>query len=321
MFLPTFMTSEQPGSHVFLQTLTIFIHIQDEKCPAPGGHIFQATGTIFELVQDIIGTNLLTMFHDDWTIITASRVLTRKKATPPWYIIGTNRLTKFQDDRTINVASRVLIRKNVPPPGGHTNLLTRFHEDWTINVASRVLTFHIRTNLLTKFHEDRKINVANVFQPTGIIFELVKDIVGMNLLTKFNENQTINVAPITNLLTKFHENWTISLTKAIYMYSHIRKNALPPVGHVFKVTEIIFKLIQDIIGTNLLIKFHEDRKINVASRVLTRKNACPLHHFKTYRTINVASRVHVFQANLTILELIQDIIETNLLTKFHEDGQ
>ncbi|KAH3721385.1 hypothetical protein DPMN_064308 [Dreissena polymorpha] len=28
---------------------------------------------------------------------------------------------------------------------------------------------------------------------------------------------------------------------------------------------------------------------------------------------------HVFQENVTIFELIQDIIETNLLTKFHED--
>ncbi|KAH3887223.1 hypothetical protein DPMN_011239 [Dreissena polymorpha] len=29
MFLPTFMTSEHPGSHIFQQTRTIFIHIQD----------------------------------------------------------------------------------------------------------------------------------------------------------------------------------------------------------------------------------------------------------------------------------------------------
>ncbi|KAH3885502.1 hypothetical protein DPMN_009496 [Dreissena polymorpha] len=61
-----------------------------------------------------------------------------------------------------------------------------------------------------------------------------------------------------------------------------------------------------IIETNLLTKFHEDWPINVASRVLTRKNAPPLGS-------------HVFQANVTIFELIQDIIETNLLTKFHED--
>ncbi|KAH3713860.1 hypothetical protein DPMN_073661 [Dreissena polymorpha] len=66
---------------------------------------------------------------------------------------------------------------------------------------------------------------------------------------------------------------------------------------------------QDIIGTNLLTKFHEDRKINVASRIGTSgmtKNAPPRSG-------------HVFQANTIIFELIQDIIETNLLTKFHED--
>ncbi|KAH3809928.1 hypothetical protein DPMN_138310 [Dreissena polymorpha] len=54
---------------------------------------------------------------------------------------------------------------------------------------------------------------------------------------------------------------------------------------------------------NLLTKFYEDQTINVASRVI---NAPPLGS-------------HVFQANVTIFELIQDIIKTNLLTKFHED--
>ncbi|KAH3782961.1 hypothetical protein DPMN_160886 [Dreissena polymorpha] len=95
-------------------------------------------------------------------------------------------------------------------------------------------------------------------------------------------------------------------------------------------------MAQNIIGTNLLCKFHEDRKINVASRVLTRfyyshiqKNAPPPggHVFLPTGiifklTINVASRVltsHVFQVNVTIFELIQDIIKTNLLTKFHDD--
>ncbi|KAH3716865.1 hypothetical protein DPMN_059596 [Dreissena polymorpha] len=90
----------------------------------------------------------------------------------------------------------------------------------------------------------------------------------------------------------------------------------------------------NIIGTNLLTKFHDDRKINVTSRV---KIAPPLWwqyiigmnlltEFHEDRTINVASREkcptlgsHVFQAKVTIFELIQDIIGTNLLSKFHED--
>ncbi|KAH3873712.1 hypothetical protein DPMN_036948 [Dreissena polymorpha] len=50
-------------------------------------------------------------------------------------------------------------------------------------------------------------------------------------------------------------------------------------------------------------RFHEDRTVNMASRV---KIAPPLGS-------------HVFQANIIIFELIQNIIETNLLTKFHED--
>ncbi|KAH3798341.1 hypothetical protein DPMN_151940 [Dreissena polymorpha] len=38
---------------------------------------------------------------------------------------------------------------------------------------------------------------------------------------------------------------------------------------VFKPTETIFELFHDIIGTHLLTKFHEDRTVNVASRLLT----------------------------------------------------
>ncbi|KAH3849157.1 hypothetical protein DPMN_091553 [Dreissena polymorpha] len=89
----------------------------------------------------------------------------------------------------------------------------------------------------------------------------------------------------------------------------LEKNAPPLGSHIFQANVTIFKFIQDIIGTNLLTKFHEDQKIHVASRVLTshiKKNAPPLGS-------------HVFQANVTIFELIQDIVETNLLIKFHED--
>ncbi|KAH3698077.1 hypothetical protein DPMN_085593 [Dreissena polymorpha] len=65
----------------------------------------------------------------------------------------------------------------------------------------------------------------------------------------------------------------------------------------------IFELVQDIIGTNLLTKFHKDPTINVASTV---KNA-------------PTTGAHVFQLTGPILELIQDNIRTNLLTKIHED--
>ncbi|KAH3811548.1 hypothetical protein DPMN_139958 [Dreissena polymorpha] len=277
------------------------------------------------------------------------------------------------------------LEKNAPPLGDHvfqaniiileltqeiieTNLLTKCHEDWTINVASRVLTrknarpwwpYIIGTNLLTKFHDDRNINVTSrvhmmtnapppgghVFQPTGIIFELVQDNIGMNLLTNHIKK---NAPPLGS-----HVFSSKLLTG---------KNAPPHGGHVFQPKGVISELVQNIIGMNLLTNhikkapplgsnFHEDRKINVASRVLTRKNDPPpggrvfqptgiifelvqdiikmniLNKFHEDQTINVASRVknapplgsHVFQANVTIFELIQYIIETNLLTKFHED--
>ncbi|KAH3704991.1 hypothetical protein DPMN_080053 [Dreissena polymorpha] len=61
-----------------------------------------------------------------------------------------------------------------------------------------------------------------------------------------------------------------------------------------------------VIGINLLTKFHENKTINVASRVLTRKNAPP-------------SADRNFQPIITILVLVQDIMRTNLLTTFHDD--
>ncbi|KAH3716534.1 hypothetical protein DPMN_059258 [Dreissena polymorpha] len=153
-------------------------------------------------------------FHEDWTINVASRVLTRKNAPPPPYIIGTNLLTKFHDDRKLNVTSRVLTRKIAPPLWWPyiigMNLLTEFHEDQTINVASRV--------------KNAPPLGGHVIKANVTIFEL-QDIINTNLLTKFHQDWTINVA--SRVLTRFY-------------YSHIKKNAAPPGGHVFQPTGIIF---------------------------------------------------------------------------------
>ncbi|KAH3853108.1 hypothetical protein DPMN_095631 [Dreissena polymorpha] len=293
-----------------------------EKCPAPGGHVFKATITIFKLIQDIIGTNLLTKFYDDRKINVTSRPRPRGDHVyqPTGIIfelvqdiIGMILLTEFHEDRTINVASKVLTRfyysliqpfkEKCPAPWRPyiigTNLLTKFHDDRKINVTSRVLTRKNAPPLVLT-----RINApppgGHVFKPTGIIFELVQDIIGMNLLTKknapplgshvFQAKVTIfeHIQDIigTNLLSKFHEDWKINTASRVltrFYYSHIWKNAPPPGGHVFQPTSIIFELVQDIIGMNLL----------------TKKNAPTLGS-------------HVFQANVTI-------IENNLLTKFHED--
>ncbi|KAH3876238.1 hypothetical protein DPMN_000075 [Dreissena polymorpha] len=362
------------------------------------------------LTKYIIGTNLLTKFHKDRKINEASRVLTRKNALPAGShvlqptgiifehvqdIIGINLLTKFHEDRTVNVASRVLtrfyyrhIQKNAPPLGSHANFLTKFHEDWKINEQCPAPDGHvfkatktmfeliqdiIRTNLLTKFHDDRIINVTSrVLTRKNAPPPWWPSFIGINLLTKFHEDPTINVAsrvknasPLgshifqakvtifkliqdiigTNLLTKFHEDPKINVASRVLK----RKNAPPPGGHVFQPTGIIFELVQDIIGMNLLTKFHEDLTINVASRVLTRfyyshirKNAPPFgsHIFQAKVTIfeliqyiigtNLLTKVltrknapppggHVFQPTGIIFEFVQDIIGMNLLTKFHED--
>ncbi|KAH3786662.1 hypothetical protein DPMN_164770 [Dreissena polymorpha] len=76
---------------------------------------------------------------------------------------------------------------------------------------------------------------GNVFKHTITIFALVHDIIRTNVFTK--------------------------------------EITMPSDGHVVQSTGTIFNLIQDVIGTNLLTMFYDDWKMNVASRVLTRKNA------------------------------------------------
>ncbi|KAH3849897.1 hypothetical protein DPMN_092301 [Dreissena polymorpha] len=321
-------------------TRIYYSHIR-KNAPPPGSHVFQPTGIIFQLIQDIIWMNLLTKFHEDRTVNVASR----EKCPAPWKPF-------FQ----ANIIIFELIQDII-----ETNLLTKFHEDWTINVASRVLT---RKNAPPLFHDDRKINVnSRVLTRKRAPPLWWPYIIGMNLLTEFHEDRTINVASREKCPAPWQpchssKHWTINVASRVLT----RKNAPPPGGHVFQPTGIIFALIQDTIGRNLVTKknapplgshvfkakFHEDRKINVASRV---KNAPPpgvhvfqptgiifnlvqdiigmnlLTKFHEDRTVNVASRVknapplgsHVFQASVTIFKLIQDIIEINLLTKFHED--
>ncbi|KAH3775645.1 hypothetical protein DPMN_177051 [Dreissena polymorpha] len=267
--------------------------------------------------QNIIGTTLLTKFHKDWKLNLASRV---KHAPPPCShvfqptciifeliqnIIGMNLLTNFHEDHTVNVASRVLtrfyyshIRKNAPPLGSNVFQIEQYMLPLEL-IPRPWWPYIIATNLLTKLHDDRKIYVTSrvltrkmplprgghAFQPTGIIFKLVQDI-GMNLLTKKN-------APPLN--------------------SHVFQENEKRLTPWWPSTKTILELIQDIIGTNLLTKFHEGWKINVASRVLTGKNALPPgSHFNDDQIINVAPIVknapplgnHVFQAKTSIFALI-----------------
>ncbi|KAH3692825.1 hypothetical protein DPMN_194579 [Dreissena polymorpha] len=274
------------GSH-FNEDRIIDVAPIVKNAPPLGSHVFQANATIFELVQHIIGMNLLTKFHKDWTINVASRVLTRKNARPPGGhdfkatktilnliqdIIGTNLLTKFHEDRKINVASRVLKRK-CPPPGNIIvmNLLTKFNENQIINVVPIV--------------KKAPVPWQPCFQGNATIFKLVQHIIGMILLTKVLTRN--NALPPGG---HFHENRKINVASRPY-----KKKCPDPWRPCFQPTCIIFELIQHIIGmnlltrkyspplgshvfqanTNLLTKFHDDWTINVASRVLTRQMLTP----------------------------------------------
>ncbi|KAH3881892.1 hypothetical protein DPMN_005819 [Dreissena polymorpha] len=144
----------------------------------------------------------------------------------------------------------------------------------------------------------------------------------------------------------FHEERTVNLASRV-LTSHIMKNDPPRDGHVFQRTGTIFKLVQDIIETNLLANIHDDQTIKVASRVLTRfyfSNKRPYAllpgdyvfqpTFHEDWTLNVASRLltsyiiknapppggHVLQPTLTIFRLVQNNIWTHFLKNAPPSG-
>ncbi|KAH3866847.1 hypothetical protein DPMN_029970 [Dreissena polymorpha] len=171
--------------------------MKNEPQKAPWRKCFQQTRTIFELYQDIIGTNLLTKFHEEPTIYVASTVLTRQI-----FMTHNGRQTidkRFIQGNCFTCFHYIHIEKTTPPPGGHvfppiwtifelnlftffhyihlektapppdineTNGLTKFHDDWAKRVTSRVFTRNTAPPL-----------GGHVFQVTGIIFELNQHII------------------------------------------------------------------------------------------------------------------------------------------------
>ncbi|KAH3723755.1 hypothetical protein DPMN_049549 [Dreissena polymorpha] len=295
-----------------------------KNTPPTGGHVFLPIWTIFELVPDINKTNVLTNFHDYWANIVTSRVFTRENC------------------------HYIHIKKNAPPTGGHV-----FSPIWTIVELVRDIN---KTNVLTNFRDDwAKFHVIEL---TGTIFKLYSHIKETNVLTKFHENWAKNVT--SRVFTCFHNIhieknasptgghvfspiWTIfELIRDINntnCFSQIRKTAPPTGGHVCQRTGTTFELNQhiiktniltnfelnrDFIGTKLLTKFHEDRTINVASRVFT--NKCGRTNERTYDGQRPVTKAHLSnqfhdprRLTETIFELNSRIKETNVLTKFHEN--
>ncbi|KAH3853130.1 hypothetical protein DPMN_095652 [Dreissena polymorpha] len=223
-------------------------------------------------------TNVLTKLHENWAKNVISRVEKCPAAAMFFHRSGpfSNSsdisikpmiLINFHDDWAKIVTSRVFTRKTAPPTGGHVCQQT----GTTFELNQHI----IKTDILTKLHENWALNV------TSTVFELDRDIIGTNILTKFHEDRTINVAsrvfknksknappPGSHVFHHtFQEDWTINGTSKVLT----RKNAPPTGSNVFQPTGNIFELVQNIIGTNLLTKFLEDRTINVASSVLTRQ--------------------------------------------------
>ncbi|KAH3838587.1 hypothetical protein DPMN_111995 [Dreissena polymorpha] len=304
-----------------------YIHIE-KNAPPTGDHVFSPIWTIFELVRDINKTNCLQGFF----------LKPNKENCPPptgshvIQLTGTLfELNSHIKETNFTCFHYIHIEKNAPPTGGHV-----FSPIWTIFELVRDIN---KTNVLTNFHVFTRILYSqirktapptggHVFQRTRTTFELNQHIIKTNILTNFELDRDFIE---TKLLTKFHEDWTINVASRVFTNkcgrtdrrwtktghkSSPEQSASPVSKHLSGLeqqthnvcpwTQVMYRACPDIIGTNLLTKFHEYRKINVASRVLTRKNAPP-------------HGSHVFQPTGIIFYLFQDIIRMNLLTKFHED--
>ncbi|KAH3776780.1 hypothetical protein DPMN_178213 [Dreissena polymorpha] len=222
-------------------------------------------------------------------------------------------------------------------------LSKKFHEDWAKNVSSRLFTsfnyIHIKKTAPPPGDHAKNVT-SRVPLPGGHVFLPIQTIFELNC--RIQE---------TNVLTKFHEDWAKNVSYRLFTcfyYIHIEKTAPPPGGHVFPPIMTICELIRDIYKiiannvtsrendppsgghvflsirtifehnrhtqkTHVLTKFHEDYTKNVTSRVFT----C-FHYIHIEKTAPPPGG-HVFSSIWTIFELVRDINEINVLTKFHDN--
>ncbi|KAH3725274.1 hypothetical protein DPMN_051108 [Dreissena polymorpha] len=102
-------------------------------------------GYIFDLGLNIIKTNILSKFYDNWNKNVTSRVLTMK-----YY--KKNVTTEFHEYSTKNVTFRVYTRKTAPPSSGlFQKDETICNDNWTSNVTSTAKTSrHTGTRFLNE---------------------------------------------------------------------------------------------------------------------------------------------------------------------------
>ncbi|KAH3702473.1 hypothetical protein DPMN_077496 [Dreissena polymorpha] len=92
---------------LFQKDLTINVTYRKKNVQPPGGHVFQPTGPNLEPSPDIIGKNVHTKFHEEWTRNLTSRVLSKRNALP---------LGGHSFRRTITI---FLTHEKCLAPGGH----------------------------------------------------------------------------------------------------------------------------------------------------------------------------------------------------------
>ncbi|KAH3725636.1 hypothetical protein DPMN_051484 [Dreissena polymorpha] len=199
----------------------------------------------FPTHPDIIGTNLLTKFHEDQRKNVASRVFTRKTVPPTGGNVFKQTRTTFKLIQHI-IKTNILTNFTLDPDSFGTKLLTKFHEDRKRNEPSRVKTAPLAKNVTSRvfkcFHyihieTNAQPTGGHVFSPIWTIFELIRDINKINVLTNT------------------HDDWPKIVTSRVLTM----KTAPPTGGHI---GNEIFELDRDFIGT----KFHQDRTINVDGR-------------------------------------------------------
>ena len=244
---------------------------QDFKEIWPSDVVFELTWPIFNLDLDIIQTNTLVKFHEDWSKIVASRGWTRFKEIWPndlvseltWPIFNINRdvirtniLVKICEDWSKSVASRGWTRfKEIWP----SDLVFDptwpiFKSDWDI----------IQTNILVKFHDDwsktlastegeqgfREISPSDlVFDRTWPIFKFDLDITKTNILVKFHEDWNKTVASRGWMLTMDYA-WRMYDRRSVITTAHLEHFMLRwAKKNTKKQNNIIMQSFHDVIKT------------------------------------------------------------------------
>ncbi|KAH3881415.1 hypothetical protein DPMN_005342 [Dreissena polymorpha] len=121
-------------------------------------------------------------------------------------------------------------------------------------------------------------------------------------------------------MSKFHEDWEKNVSSRLFTcchYLHVKKTATLPGGHVFSLITTIFKLAKHVTsrvkktpppGGHVYLPIQTIIQFNLRSPSLTQMNRSQDGYKKHAPPLGS----HVFQAKVTIFELIQDIFGTNI---------